>query len=139
MCLLQEADAPLLEVPHEHSPLAGSLLRALVNEPAEVPTCDLSRLEPLPQPPGSELLGRDATQDPQPRGSRRCSASMDSTVDLLPGARRHGKAGGSCNGARIGRPAGRPARGGGSIDRPLDDLDQPHAAQRPPGAATRVR
>eukprot|EP00969_Alexandrium_andersonii_P072153 3184309-Alexandrium_andersonii.AAC.1 len=62
---------------------------------------------------------------------------MDSPKDLLPGAGHHGEASSGGDGARSGRPAGGPARRGGSINRPRDGLDQPHAAQRPPGAATR--
>eukprot|EP00969_Alexandrium_andersonii_P126959 5611050-Alexandrium_andersonii.AAC.1 len=45
MCLLQEADAALLKVPHQHRPLASSLLRDLVDQPAEVPTGNLGGLQ----------------------------------------------------------------------------------------------
>eukprot|EP00969_Alexandrium_andersonii_P225261 9949275-Alexandrium_andersonii.AAC.1 len=60
-------------MPDQHSPFAGSLLRALINKPTEVPACKLSGLQPFPQPPGAKLLDGDLAEDLQPSG--RCGRS----------------------------------------------------------------
>eukprot|EP00969_Alexandrium_andersonii_P121221 5359120-Alexandrium_andersonii.AAC.1 len=58
---------------HQYGPFAGSLLGALVHEPAEVPAGNFCGLEPLAQPADSEFFDSDVPQDLQPRGNRRGS------------------------------------------------------------------
>eukprot|EP00969_Alexandrium_andersonii_P056033 2469756-Alexandrium_andersonii.AAC.1 len=71
MGLLQETQPALLEVPRQHGPLAGSLLRALIHEPAQVPAGDLGSLKLFLQPPRAELGDRDAPEHLLPSGNGR--------------------------------------------------------------------
>eukprot|EP00969_Alexandrium_andersonii_P297689 13157452-Alexandrium_andersonii.AAC.1 len=71
MRFLQQAHPALLKVPDQHSPFAGSLLRALVHVPAQVPGGNLGGLQPLAQPLGAELVNRNVAEDLQPGGGGR--------------------------------------------------------------------
>eukprot|EP00969_Alexandrium_andersonii_P219473 9692600-Alexandrium_andersonii.AAC.1 len=87
-------------MPHQYSPFTGSLLRALVNQPAEVPAGNCGGLQPLSQPSGAKRLRGDVVEDLVPCGGSRCSPLVDSSEQLLPRAGCHGQARGDSDGAR---------------------------------------